>query len=342
MRLRWTGGPTGRFRGDPMNGVETRAAYIRRRVMTLYNEHRADKMIPTSNRFLVYELVQLSVIDKKPTGILKPGAKMQRRTDQEVIDALTWLREHEHIPWSAIVDETRSYDNFTGWRSIAEGLVGSLPFIRLDPWNGKPPPLILTESRSLAGVLRVQVEKYCAIITSTNGQSAGFLRTEIAPLLRDRQNVLYLGDLDKGGGDIEANTRRVLERERPDCTLLVGAAGADAEAGPSGIACRASSRPTGGSRRTRPPEPMRRGRPRGCRRRSLSGLSPTASTSCCRSRSRTFSNAKRSSAKSCSDCCEGRHKLVLKWAHDDRRTSQTRTHTRRRSDLPRVHLTGCC
>jgi hypothetical protein len=203
-----------------MNGIETRAAYIRRRLMTLYNEHLADKMIPTSNRFLVYELVQKGVIDKKPTGILKPGAKMQRRTDQEVIDALTWLREHDQIPWSAIVDETRSYDDFTGWRSIAEGLDRYLEVLRLDPWNGKPPPLTLTESRSLAGVLRVLVRKYCAIIVPTNGQVNGFLRTEIAPLLRDGQNVLYLGDLDKGGGDIEANTRRVLERERPDCTLL--------------------------------------------------------------------------------------------------------------------------
>jgi hypothetical protein len=200
--------------------IETRAAYIRRRVMTLYNEHVADKMIPTSNRFLVYELLQLGVIDKKPTGVLKPGAKMQRRSDQEVIDALTWLREHEHIPWSAIVDETRSFDDFTGWRSIAEGLGGYLEVLRLDPWNGAPPPLTLTESRSLAGVLRVLVQKYCAIVASTNGQTAGFLRTEIAPLLRDGQNVLYLGDLDKGCGDIEANTRRVLERERPDCTLL--------------------------------------------------------------------------------------------------------------------------
>jgi hypothetical protein len=42
-----------------MNGIETRAAYIRRRLMTLYNEHLADKMIPTSNRFLLYELIQL-------------------------------------------------------------------------------------------------------------------------------------------------------------------------------------------------------------------------------------------------------------------------------------------
>ena len=203
-----------------MNGIETRAAYIRRRVMTLYNEHVADKMIPTSNRFLVYELVQLSVINKKPTGILKPGAKMQRRTDQEVIDALTWLREHDQIPWSAIVDETRSFDDFTGSRSLAAGLGGYLEFLRLDPWNGAPPPLILTESRSLAGVLRMLVKNYCAIIAPTNGQVNGFLRTEIAPLLRDRQNVFYLGDLDKGGGDIEANTRRVLERERPDSTLL--------------------------------------------------------------------------------------------------------------------------
>src|SRR4029453_8466274 len=41
----------------------------------------------------------------------------------------------------------------------------------------------------------------------------GFLHTEIAPILRLGQRILYLGDLDLSGGQIEANTRRVLERE---------------------------------------------------------------------------------------------------------------------------------
>src|SRR4029453_16004209 len=46
----------------------------------------------------------------------------------------------------------------------------------------------------------------------------GFLHTEIAPILRLGQRVLYLGDLDLSGGQIEANPRRVLEREVGELT----------------------------------------------------------------------------------------------------------------------------
>ena len=180
--------------------------------MRLYREHRADGMLPTSNRFLVYELIYQEIIAKKPSGILKPGAKMQRRTDQEVIDQLTVLRERGEISWDAIVDETRSLDGFIGFKSVAEGLAGYLEVIRLDPWNGDP-PLTLTESRSLAGVLRGLIRNYAAMIAATNGQAAGFLHNVVAPALHDDQRVLYLGDYDLAGGDIEANTRRVLERK---------------------------------------------------------------------------------------------------------------------------------
>jgi hypothetical protein len=55
---------------------------------------------------------------------------------------------------------------------------------------------------------------YRCPITGTKGQSRGFLVTEVAPLLIENDRpVLYLGDSDKSGTDIEANTRRVLERE---------------------------------------------------------------------------------------------------------------------------------
>ena len=87
-----------------------------------------------------------------------------------------------------------------------------LPAARLDPWAGDA-PLILTESRSLAGVLRALVREYAALIAATNGQIGGFLHTEIIPILRPGQRILYLGDLDLSGGQIEANTRHVLERE---------------------------------------------------------------------------------------------------------------------------------
>jgi hypothetical protein len=32
--------------------------------------------------------------------------------------------------------------------------------VRLDCWEGAPPPLVLTESRSLAGVLRAMLADY--------------------------------------------------------------------------------------------------------------------------------------------------------------------------------------
>jgi hypothetical protein len=35
-----------------------------------------------------------------------------------VADAITNLRESGDIPWDAIVDETRSLDNYTGWSSL--------------------------------------------------------------------------------------------------------------------------------------------------------------------------------------------------------------------------------
>jgi hypothetical protein len=72
--------------------------------------------------------------------------------------------------------------------------------------------MTLTESRSLAGVLRGLVRTYCARIASTNGQCGGFLRTDIAPMLSPGDVVLYLGDYDLSGGHIEENTRRVLEQ----------------------------------------------------------------------------------------------------------------------------------
>jgi hypothetical protein len=62
-------------------------------------------------------------------------------------------------------------------------------------------------------VLRDLVKEYCAQIAATNGQVGGFLYTDAAPALEPGSTVLYLGDHDFQGGQIEANTRRVLEHE---------------------------------------------------------------------------------------------------------------------------------
>ena len=176
---------------------------LRDLLIGLLHEHERDGALPTSARFLFYELVQRGQLSKQSTGA--------RRPDQDLHDALTDVREDRRVPWHWIVDETRSLEDYTGYTSIKDGVLSKLPYIKIDPWRDLA-PIILTESRSLAGVLRDIVRGYCCCIASTNGQCGGFLRTNIAPMLTPGAVVLYFGDLDLSGGQIEDNTRRVLEQ----------------------------------------------------------------------------------------------------------------------------------
>jgi hypothetical protein len=179
----------------------SKAEELRASVLALLREHERDDALPTSARFLFYELVQRGALSKQQTGA--------RRPDQALHDALMKLREDEQVPWHWIVDETRSLNDYSGSASVAEAVLERLPYMSIDPWHGLP-PLILTESRSLAGVLRDIVSAYSARIASTNGQCGGFLRTNVAPELKQSGSVIYLGDYDLAGGQIESNTRSVL------------------------------------------------------------------------------------------------------------------------------------
>jgi hypothetical protein len=175
--------------------------------------HERDRTLPTSNRFLFYEL------EGKDDGYgilvskVKTGA---RRPDQDLIDALTALREDGSIPWDYIVDETRHVEMVWRPNTVTEFLEACLDQAKIDPWQWKVErPVVLCESRSLAGVLRDLCRHYGVISASTNGQCAGFTRTKLAAALKEQskqQNllVLYCGDLDLGGGQIENNTQEVL------------------------------------------------------------------------------------------------------------------------------------
>jgi hypothetical protein len=184
---------------DPRPG--SKLGRVRAAVMDLIGVHRRDDALPTSVRFLFYELVTKRIISKEGD-----------RPDKIVSMALTDLRERGLVPWDDIVDETRSVEDYAGSANVAEGLLSRLNTTRIDPWQGEV-PFLITESRSLAGVLRGLVREYRARIASTNGQVGGFLHTEVAPRLSEGDRVGYLGDFDLAGNDIEANTRRVLEDE---------------------------------------------------------------------------------------------------------------------------------
>src|ERR1017187_7985212 len=175
--------------------------------------HEEDGTLPTSVRFLFYELEGTS----DEYGILlskeKKGA---RRPDQDVIAALTILREQGMIPWDWIVDETRHVTDMTCSRTVMDSVEQVLKYARIDPWQyAGTRPVVVCESRSLSGVLSATCSEYGVNIAATNGQCAGFLRTKLAGVLNaqpsdQRISVLYCGDLDPQGEDIECNTRSVL------------------------------------------------------------------------------------------------------------------------------------
>jgi hypothetical protein len=194
---------------DKLFDASKKIGALRGIVFDLLKEHEkaGDDGLPTSARFLFYELVVRRVLQKHLDQ--QNGG---RRADQNLHDALTDLREAGLVPWDWIVDETRSLEDYTGWSSIKDWAVNSVLYIRLDPWRGRA-PMVLTESRSLAGVLRKLAKRYAVKIAATNGQVGGFLHTDIVPALSAGDRVLYAGDWDWQGHQIEANTRRVLERE---------------------------------------------------------------------------------------------------------------------------------
>jgi hypothetical protein len=191
----------------------SKAEMLREALRRVLAEHERTEMLPTSGRFLFYELIAKGVIAKSIAEAKHSGKG--RRPDQDPIDALTNLRQSGEIPWDWIIDETRSLDNFSGSETIADELLAYLYAARIDPWDGAV-PLILTESRSLAGVLRETTRDYATLIAATNGQANGFLRTKVAPGINKNTRVLYLGDWDFSGGHIEANSRRILESYYPN------------------------------------------------------------------------------------------------------------------------------
>jgi hypothetical protein len=201
---------------DKLSAPHTKRGRTQRAVLELLYEHDAQGGIPTNGRFVFYELEQRGLATKPSPDDLRPN---KRRSNgwppgaQDVGEALTDLRELGIVPWSWIEDETRHVSIWLHAATVLDYVRDRVAEARVNPWGDTDPPLILCESRATAGVLEVVTAGHVCPITGTAGQCGGHLHTDVAPLLvgNDRQ-VLYLGDLDKSGADIELNTRRVLER----------------------------------------------------------------------------------------------------------------------------------
>ncbi len=182
----------------------TKAGRLRLWLLEAVQRHDVEGTLPTSLRHLFYEALMDGVIDKKSGGA--------RRSDQDLTDAATWLREHGQVPWGVIEDRTRRLADYRGeGATMLDALDAVLDGLRIDFWEDVL-PVIVAESESVAGVLE-RVAHECRVpIVPTRGSANGWLRTDVARQLRGSPvAVAYLGDADKAGGDIEANSQRVLD-----------------------------------------------------------------------------------------------------------------------------------
>ena len=197
-------------------------------ILDLLAEHEATPYgLPTTIRFVFYELEQRGLACKpRPDD----SRRNRRRSigwppgQQDVTDALTQLREAGSIPWDWIADEERSLTAWAYADTVAEYVHERVDFARINPWE-QPPPMILTESKATALALRRLAGQYLCPIGAVKGQSSGFLHTVIAAHLSGEavgRRIIYLGDLDKSGHDIEAHTRRVLVNEGWRGSLVPG------------------------------------------------------------------------------------------------------------------------
>jgi hypothetical protein len=177
--------------------------------LALYLEHRDDDALPTGGRFLWYEPVQRGLVDKtKAPG--HPGVT-GRWVDQNIADALKVIRQAGLVPWEDIIDETRELHDWRGSPTVLTGVRDLLDAIRLDPWHSRP-PLLLVESRQTAAVLAPVVRDSRALLSGLGGQVHGHLVTDIVPCLVPGQPILYLGDHDLVGQQIEQNVLAVLNQ----------------------------------------------------------------------------------------------------------------------------------
>jgi hypothetical protein len=161
----------------------------------------------TNVRFIVYRLISGGVIEKARRD--RTGG---RRPDQDVSVVLSDLRWSGVVSFEEVKDRTRAILDYTGSRTFLEGAIDALRNVRVDPWD-EPAPLLIVESESLAGVLEESAYMYRVPLVPSRGQTSLSLVHEVSLFVRHgHRRVLYVGDFDRSGGEIEQSFRERVER----------------------------------------------------------------------------------------------------------------------------------
>lgn len=162
---------------------------------------------PTSVRHSYYVAITRGLVAKDTSGSHANYGIVQR--------AILNLRRRGDIPYRSIVDSTRWMRKPDSYGDLTDGLENFQRAYRKDMWaSGDTLLEVWCESESIAGVLQDVTWKWDVPLLPTHGYSSEtFVWGAADNWLSDDRTpvVLYVGDLDKHGKQIEADLRSKLE-----------------------------------------------------------------------------------------------------------------------------------
>jgi hypothetical protein len=158
---------------------------------------------PSTVRNIYYRAVVASLVPKTEAGY----AKVQRD--------LAEMRKGGQIPYQWIVDNTRVVRGPNVYSSVEDALRRTASFYRRDLWAWSEHQVeVWTESDSVAGVVADVVDEYALTLMAVRGfSSMSFTYSAAQQMNYDGRpaRILYIGDHDPAGIEIEANLRRHLD-----------------------------------------------------------------------------------------------------------------------------------
>lgn len=157
-----------------------------------------------------------------------------RTPRQDVSYDVQWLIEHGLVAAAAVVDLSRNLIDHWAPTDLDEAVRRYAETVTLSPWgDDEPQPLVVVESRSLAGALEGVVQRYAGLLVPLGGMPGRSFLRELGDSLV-WPPIAYLGDYNKPGGDIAAHVRAWLEEHGwGDRWTLLAVTDDDAEELPS-------------------------------------------------------------------------------------------------------------
>jgi hypothetical protein len=177
----------------------TTQAEIRARLEAVVGIVRAGA--PLSVRHVFYVAVGMALVPKSDAGYHAIARDVLR------------LRRSRRIGYRDIVDGTRQRRGIRTWDGLDDALKDVAGFYRRDLWNyDGPKPEVWAESDSIAGTLEPVTDEWQVPLCITRGYASETFLYNCAQSMSSESVVLYVGDHDRHGKQIERHARKTLGR----------------------------------------------------------------------------------------------------------------------------------